>query len=88
MPCRARAVVQDDLAGAGGRLHDDRPAPAVVAGVAVENVMLPVCWPSPIVTVPVEVVKIWASSAVVRLMPATGVLFVPPICIGRDSTDD
>ena len=40
----------------GGFLHDVSLAPAVVAGVAVENVILPVCWPSPIVTVPVEVV--------------------------------
>ena len=50
--------------------------------------MLPVCWPSPKVTLPVLVVVICASSAVVRLMPATGELFVPPINIGRDSTEE
>ena len=59
-------------------------APAVVAGVAVESVMLPVCWLSPIVTTPEEVVNIRASSLSVRLMPVTA-LSAPPSEIGRDS---
>ena len=50
--------------------------------------MLPVWTPSPMVTVPVDVVWICASSALVRLIPATGALFVPPINMGRDSTDE
>ena len=58
------------------------------AGVAVESVMLPVCRLSPKVIVPVAVVVICVSSALIRSMLATGLLFVPPISIGRDSTDD
>ena len=62
-------------------------APAVVAGVAVVKVMLPVWLLSPMVTVPLAVVWIWASSASVRLMPATA-LFVPPRLIGRRGSDE
>ena len=50
--------------------------------------MLPVWLLSPMVIVPVDVVEIRASSALVRLMPATALLLVPPMIIGRDSTDD
>ena len=62
-------------------------APAVVAEVAVVKVMLPVWEESPIVTVPVAVVWIWASSASVRLIPATA-LSVPPRLIGRAGSDE
>ena len=60
----------------------------MVASVAVESVMLPVWLRSPTVIVPVDDVKRRANSVLVRLMPATGLLFVPPISMGRDSTDD
>ncbi len=63
-------------------------APAVVAGVAVLKVMFPVWFRSPMVIVPVEVVKMRPSSAEVRLMPAPELLLLPPINIGRDSTED
>lgn len=63
-------------------------APAVVAGVAVLKVMLPVWFGSPMVIVPVEAVKMRPSSVEVRLMPATGLLLLPPISMGRDSAED
>ena len=62
-------------------------APAVVAGVAVVMVMLPVWLLSPKVIVPLEVVTMRASSASVRLMPVTAVL-VPPMLMGRVDSDE
>ena len=59
----------------------------MVAGVAVVKVMLPVWLLSPMVSVPLAVVWIWASSASVRLMPATA-LSVPPRLIGRLGSDE
>ena len=50
----------------------------VVATVAPVKVMLPVWLLSPMVTVPVEVVRICANSALVRLTPL-GARLVPPI---------
>ena len=50
------AVVEDDLARAGGFWTTTVEAPAVVAGVAVVKVMLPVWVLSPMVTVPLAVV--------------------------------
>ena len=57
-------------------------APALVAGVAVVKVMLPVWLLSPKVTVPLASVVIRVNSVSVRLTPTTALL-APPILMGR-----